>query len=219
MELKHIDTKGICYIDRVPGTDRWYWGTDYTSGDLYEAEELFNDGHSIGKTRMIFVSYPEGEVREPLETESGQYFGNAVFWEGRIFCLLADFGLKVIRIYRCSEDAAEAEIFAEIPLEEVRDCYNLMLHISPLTLTRQGHEDRFQVIWPEKGDFAIAPQESLDSREGDLLIFGRWYEDPDYREETVIRRYPTGEILDNIKGTFVRMPGGETWLLDDKKEV
>ena len=47
MELKIVETKGIQFIDHVPGSDRWYWGMDYTSGDLYEAEELFDDGHEI----------------------------------------------------------------------------------------------------------------------------------------------------------------------------
>ena len=116
-------------------------------------------------------------------------------------------------IYRCSDDCSSADIFREIHLDEVRDCYNMMLGIEPLTLIRQGHEDRFQVIWPDKGDFAIAPQESLDSREGDELVFSKWYEDPDYREETVIRRYPTGEVLETFDGNFRRMPDFNGWLL------
>ena len=213
MEYKTINTKGIQYLDTVPGTDKWYWGMDYTSGDLYEAEELFNDGHKIKRNRMVLVSYPDGEVREPVKAEEGQYFGNCVFTEGRIFLLLVDFNVRKIMIFRCSEDCGSAEIYVEIPLDEAKDCYNLMLHIEPLTLTRQGREDRFQVIWPDKSDFEMDVTETLDSREGDVLIFTRWFEDPDYREETVIRRYPTGEVLENIDGNFIRMPDGCGWIL------
>ena len=213
MDYKTLNTKGISYLDLVPGTDRWYWGMDYTQGDLYEAEELFRDGHAIQSNRLILVSYPEGNVMEPVKAAPGQYFGNAVFWEGRIHFLLVDFEKKKILIYRCSEDCSEAAAEAELPLSTVKDCYNLMLEIEPLTLIRQGHENTFQVVWPEWGDFAIDPTESLDSRDGDVLVFSKWFEDPDYREETVLRRYPTGEITENVKAAFKRMPDGQKWLL------
>ena len=213
MEFKIVETKGIQFIDNVPGSDRWFWGMDYTSGDLYEAEELFDDGHEIRKNRLVLVSYPEGIVREPVIAAVGQYLGSPVFTEGRVFLLLVDFNDRRIKIMRCSEDCAEAEVYAEIPLDEAKDCYNLMLHIEPLTLTRQGHEDRFQVIWPDKGDFEMDPRESLDSRQGDVLIFGKWFEDPDYREVTVIRRYPTGEVLETMDGSVRRMSDGELWVL------
>ena len=213
MNIKTIETKGIQFIDNMPGTDRWLWGMDYTSGDLYEAEELHNMGHEIKSSRMILVSCPEGEVREPVKAEKGRYFGNAVFTEDRVFLLLVDFNEAAIRIMRCSEDCSEAEVYAEIPLEEVKDCYNLQLHIEPLTLTRQGHENRFQVVWPEKSDFTMDVTESLDSRSEDVLIFSKWFEDPEYREETVIRRYPTGEVLEKMEGSVRRMSDGTLWLL------
>ena len=213
MDYKTIETKGIQFIDRVPGTENWYWGMDYTSGDLYEAEELFDDGHEIRMNRLVLVSYPEGEVREPVVAEAGQYLGRPVFTEGRIFILLVDFNSRRIIIFRCSEDASQADVYAELPLDTARDCYNLMLEIEPLTLTRQGHEGRFQVIWPDQGDFEMDPHESLDSRDGDVLVFSRWYEDPHYREETVLRRYPTGEVQEVLKGSVRTMPGGEKWLL------
>ena len=213
MELKAIETKGIQYIDRVPGSDRWFWGMDYTSGDLYEAEELFDDGHEIRMNRLVLVSYPDGTVREPVVAEVGQYLGSPVFTEGRLFLLLVDFNDRSIRILRCSEDCDEAEVYVELPLDLAKDCYNLMLHIEPLTLTRQGHEDRFQVIWPEQGDFEIAPSETLDSRCGDVLIFEKWFEDPHYREVTVVRRYPSGEVLETMDGGVRRMPDGQLWLL------
>ena len=213
-KYKTVKTGGISYFNEMLGTSSWYWGTDYVDGDLYEAEELYNDHHEVKHNRLILVSYPGGEVKEPVKAEDGQYFGNAVYTEGRVFFLLVDFKERVILIYRCTADCSDAEVFDRIPLDEAKDCYNLMLETEPLTLIRQGHENRFQVVWPDKGDFAIEPQESCDSREGDVLIFGRWFEDPDYREVTVIRRYPSGEVLETIEGTFKRMPDGSGWVLE-----
>ena len=49
--IKKIHTGGITYIQPLTGTDEWYWGTDYTSGDLYEAEELYRDNEAGGTDR------------------------------------------------------------------------------------------------------------------------------------------------------------------------
>lgn len=39
--MKKINTFGIHYIEPLRGTNEWYWGSDYMSGDLYEAEEVY----------------------------------------------------------------------------------------------------------------------------------------------------------------------------------
>ena len=54
---------------------------------------------------------------------------------------------------------------------------------------------------------------SFDSREGDKLYFSRWYEDPDYREEVVVRHFPHGEIRELIPGVLMEMPDGQKWIL------
>jgi len=41
MCLKVIDTGGILNIHPLDNCPEWYWGTDYSCGDLYEAEEVF----------------------------------------------------------------------------------------------------------------------------------------------------------------------------------
>ena len=214
MDYKTIYTKGITYIERVPGTEKWYWGMDYTDGDLYEAEELYKENGRIKNNRLIFISYPEGNIYEPMTVREGQYLGKPVFWENEIYFLLVDFKSRDIFIFKCSEDMASASMFMRVALDEVKDCWNLMLEISPLTLVRQGNENRFQVVWPDKGNFPIDPSESFDSRDGDKLIFSKWYEDPDYREETIIRAYPTGEIIESKKGSIIEMPDGQKWILE-----
>lgn len=216
-ECTVIPAGGINYLEILEGTDRWRWGMDYTNGDLYEAEDLYKDGHEITSNRLIFVSYPEGKVCEPVRASEGQYLGRPVWSEGRVFCLLVDFNCRLVRILRCSEDMSGADALEEISLETVKDCYNLFLDMEPLTLVRQGHENDFQVVWPEKGDFEISPSESFYFRDGERLIFSKWYEDPYYREETVIRAYPSGEVLEEIKGAVVRMPDGQKWMLEQEK--
>ena len=39
--MKAIDIHGMTNMELVRGgTNEWYWATDYSHGDLYEAEEL-----------------------------------------------------------------------------------------------------------------------------------------------------------------------------------
>ena len=212
MDYTRIDTGGITYFAPLEGSG-WHWGMDHTDGDLYEAEELFRDRHRISRNRLLFLHFPDGRLAEPVKAKEGQYLGRPAASGGQIYCLSVDFAEKAIRIIRCREDMEGAEEIVRLPLETVPDCYNLMLHTEPLTLTRQGHENMFQIVWPEQGSFEISPRESLDSREGDRLIFSEWFEDPDYREETVIRQVPDGKILERLPGAWLKTPDGKHWLI------
>ena len=107
----------------------------------------------------------------------------------------------------------EVQEVVRLPLSAVKDCYNLMLHTSPLSLTRQPNDGTFEIIWPEHVRFAINDREALNFRDGDKLYFNVWYEDPDYREETVVRSLHGGTILERIPGDIRIMPNGERWLI------
>jgi hypothetical protein len=40
-----------------------------------------------------------------------------------------------------------------------------------------------------------------------------WYEDPDYREEIVVRSLQEGQIIEKYRGSMKEMPNGEWWHL------
>ncbi|MCI8431549.1 MAG: hypothetical protein HFI16_15065, partial [Lachnospiraceae bacterium] len=50
--MKKIEAQGITYIEPLDGSREWYWGADYASGDLYEAEELFRMGHPVNRNKL-----------------------------------------------------------------------------------------------------------------------------------------------------------------------
>ncbi len=212
--IKEIKTGGISYLAPLSGSADWYWGTDFTSGDLYEAEELWRDGHRIRQNRLILVHWPDGRVVEPVRAEEGQYFGLPAYDSGAPVILLADFPGKEIRLLRYDDGSGSVTPIVTLPRSAVEDCYNLMPHVSPLCLTRQT-ADRFQVLWPDRADFSIHPAESFCFRDGERLFFSRWYEDPDYREEVVVRRMPDGAILEQFRGALNDMPDGSQWLLTE----
>ena len=75
-------------------------------------------------------------------------------------------------------------------------------------------DKRFQVVWPDKGEFELGGTETFDCRDGEVMIFSRWFEDPDYREDTVLRKYPGGEIIETLDGPLMVMKDGKKWLLE-----
>ena len=210
--VKRIPTGGIGYLHPLTGSPDWYWGTDHTHGDLYEAEELWQNGRPIRQNRLILVRRETGEVLEPIRAKPGQYFGQPGFADGRPLLLLADFPAGEIRLLACSAEADTVEPIVTLPRSAVKNCYNLMPHLSPLCLTRQT-ADAFEIVWPERVSFPIAPQETFCFRDGERLYFERWYEDPDYRTEVVVRDLD-GNILDQRPGAAQQMPDGQLWTLE-----
>lgn len=208
-----IDTHGITYVEPLDGGCEWYWGTDYTHGDLYEAEELYRDHHPVNCNRLVFVHYPDGRVIEPIKGTAGQYFGRPVSYEEKIQILLVDFPKSTIHIFQYDDEANQVTETVSLPLAAVENCYNLLLRLSPLMLTRQANDGKFQIIWPEAMELDVEEPYTFVGRKADLLYFCRWYEDPDYREEIVVRKYPTGEIVEVIPGSWTQMPNGQVWIL------
>ena len=211
--MKRIITNGIINLEPLQGNSEWYWGADYASNDLYEAEELFRSGHPIDKNRLILIHRLEGTVYEPVCTKPGQYLGRPVYHDGQIVLLLLDFPKEEICILIFREAEGTTEPLEVLPLSIVADCYNLMLEASPLMLTRSAHDNKFQILWPERRDFSVEDNEYFAFLDGNRLYTTVWYEDPDYREEVLVRDYDTGEVLERIPGSLRSMPDGQYWLL------
>ncbi|MBQ8995974.1 MAG: hypothetical protein IJ091_09175 [Oscillospiraceae bacterium] len=216
--MKTINTHGITYIEPVSGgTPEWYYGISYEHGDLYEAEEVFRSGEPVRGNSLCLIHYPGGEIFWPIPKETGMYTEKPVYLEEKIYLLNVDFPHGWIRIFCFGCKSHEVALFQELPLSSVKNCYNLQLHSSPLSLTRQGEEDMFEIIWPERISFPMDPHESFFLRDGERLYFSKWYEEgegPEYRywEETVIRDLG-GNLLETMPGNLQVMPNGEVWYL------
>ena len=212
--MKIIKTNGITNLIELKNSGGWYWGIDYTGGDLYEAEELFRTEHEICCNRLIFLHFPKGKMVEPIKLTAGQYFGNPVFYQGQVYLLRVDFKAEKILISRWDPDTDNVDCVTELPLSSAIDCYNLNLYAGKeLMLIRQGGSEAFQIIWPEKVQFSVGEREGFEFRDGDRLYFSRWEEDPHYREEVVIRQFLTGEVLEVLPGTLQKFSIGQYWLL------
>ena len=210
--MKKIETKGIHYIEKLNGSDEWYFGNDYATGDLYEYEEAFLQGAAPQSNRVILIKYPEGNLYEPIVLEDGQYMNSPIFFENHIYFLCVDFVRKMIQIVAYYPEKDKSSVEVELPLSDVRDCYSLMLQTKPLMMVQMS-SDTFSIHWPVKKTIKIGNTEAFMYRDNDKLFFSRWFEDPDYREEIVIRELDSGEIISVEAGAIFQMPDGQKWHL------
>ena len=99
--MRIVDIHGATNLEIVRGgTNEWYWATDYIHGDLYEAEELFLQGHPVRSNRLYLIHYPDGMVYEPVHPVDGQYLGNPVYDGNSVVLLVVNFTESVIHILR-----------------------------------------------------------------------------------------------------------------------
>lgn len=210
--MKTINTNGLIDLCRFDKCNEWYWSTDYACGDLYEAEEIYRNGNEVKPPRLIYIHYPDGRVVEPFVMQANQYCSRPTYYEGKIYFLIVDFTEGMIRLYQYDPAQDELSTMAELPLSEVEDCYNLEVDYAPVMITRSS-ECHFQIVWPYRLDIEIGDTESFLYASSEALFFSKWYEDPEYREEYVVRDIHSGEILRSDFGSVWTMPDGQIWNL------
>ncbi len=222
-----IKTGEIHYLEPVGKSQTWYWGMDYTHGDLYEAEELYKNNHPVSPNRLIFVKYPEGILIEPIKASEGQYLGTpSLLYENHIYTLLVDFVKEEIQILSFCPDevvnGSEAKVVEVLPLSCVEDCYNLLFRAEPIMLTRQSSDQYFEIIWssesgPMKVGFQMEEHGGFSHADGERLYFSNWWETEEpkyeYHEEVIIRNFK-GEIVERIAGSIFEIRPGEYWVLE-----
>ena len=212
MHIKKIKCPTGSYLEKVSGTQEWYYAASFT-GDLYEAEEIVELGHTFEGTELVLIHYPSGKTFEPFPRQEKVYIERPVWDGGKIALLRVDFNINEIAIIHVDMGAETHEVTARLPLNSVKDCYNLKLTQQPLTLYRQGSEGLFEIYWPERISFERSPRECFYFREGDKLYFSEWHEDPDYREMVRVRACSDGTLLEEYSGMLFDMPDGSKWLL------
>ncbi|MEI3235455.1 MAG: hypothetical protein V8S33_14060 [Intestinibacter bartlettii] len=69
------------------------------------------------------------------------FYVEAPVWDdGKFYFLCVDFSEKTIQIYCYYPEDKKLELIDKLPLDCVKDCYNLKLHVSPLMIGRDANE-------------------------------------------------------------------------------
>ena len=213
MNIKKINNISSGVFERAEGSDKWYWCSDFT-GDLYEAEEIANQGKDFEGTDMSIIRYPDGKVFKPFEKKKNIYINNPVADGEALAFLAADFYMGFINIFRYFPERDFTETAAAMPIKSLRNCYNLRLVTSPLTLCGGDcYDGKIEIVWPEKAVFDVSEKEILICRDNDIFYFNEWFEDPEYREEISVRDIKNGKVIKKYNGSMYGMPDGSWWII------
>lgn len=216
--MNFIKIKGLQdnYPEGIEGTSEWYYCkiAEDPFCDLYEAEEIIKAGHTYKGMNCALIHFPDGTVYEPFTLQENVYVDAPVFLDGVLYFLVTDFNEKTIQIVAWGTETKQPEVVKELLLDEVENCYNLMLRVAPIMLIQEANDDVLEIIYPEKKTIQLGECESMYFRNEDKLYCSAWYEDPEYHEKVIVRNYYTGEIEEIFdKQNMRRMPNGDVWML------
>ena len=208
------DLQDVC-PERIEGTDEWYCCKIAKNCfcDLYEAEEIVRNGQVYEGMTCVLIHYPDRNVYYPFVTKENVYVDAPVYWDGVLYFLVVDFTAEKIEIVAFDTTMYETQTIKEIPLNEVEDCYNLMLRVAPVLLVRDGNKNGLEVIYPEKKQLEMSNHEVFLFKDEDKMYFSEWFEDPEYHEMVVVRDWNTGKEIERFEGSLWRMPNGEIWVM------
>lgn len=117
-----------------------------------------------------------------------------------------------IQMFEYYPENERLNLLTEIALKEAGDLINVRIVKEPFMLVKcEMQDDKVDFLWPFRKHLQLEENETLDFIEGEQIITSKWIEDPDYREEVIIRRMSDGEIVERMQGCIVEMPDGTRW--------
>ena len=215
MKFRKIEGLQDVCPERIEGTDEWYCCKIAKNCfcDLYEAEEIVKSGQVYEGMTCVLIHYPDRNVYYPFVTKENVYVDAPVYWDGALYFLVVDFTEKKIGIVAFDTAMYEIQTVEEFSLDEVENCYNLMLRVAPVVLVRDGNKNVLDVIYPEKKQFKMSNHEVFLFKDEEKMYFSEWQEDPEYREMVVVRDWNTGKEIERFDGQLWRMPNGDVWVM------
>jgi len=199
------------YLEKVEETNSWYYAQWTPCSEAYEVPDFKNN---YPGTRLYFIKYPSGEVFEPVKQEKNVFLERPVYGqnEDSFGMIRYDFNNEVIQALLVKPECESVKVLTEVPFSKGGDMVNVRLITSPFALVKHDvHGDAVDFLWPEEMHLQLEENENLQFQEDGKLYTSKWIEEPDYREEIIIRSKENGSILERSPGYFRRMPDGSLW--------
>lgn len=211
MNIKTFKGFEDIYPERIDGTDSWYYAQWTPCSEAYEVPDFKN---KYPGTKLYIFEYPSGKVFEPIEQEKNVFLESPVYEHSdcSFGIIRYDFNKKVIQVLIFKPECFSVKVITEIPFSQDEDMVNIRLVTSPFALVKHDvQSDTIDFIWPKEMHIQFEKNEALQFQDEGKLYTSKWIEDPDYREEIIIRCSSSGEILERSPGFLRRMPDGVIW--------
>lgn len=212
MEIKEFKGYEDVYPERIVGTDQWFYGQCTPCAEAYEVTAY--DGNYPGTRLYLF--HINGNIYEPMKQEKNVFLERPVYniTEASFGIVRYDFNKKIIQALEYRIHSQETIVLTEHPMSEFDDIVNVRIITDPYMLVKHDiHNDAIDFLWPIERRYQFEENEILDFVNDDKLFTSKWMEDPDYREEVIIRDKNTGEVIERRPGYMVTMPDGSRWLM------
>lgn len=201
------------YPERMDETDSWYY-TQWTP--CSEAYEVLDYKNNYPGTRLCFIEYPSGKVFQPIEQEKNVFLERPVYdhKDNSFGIIRYDFNEEIVQALIFKPECSSVKILTEMAFTKVGDMVNLRLITSPFALVKYHiQRETVDFLWPKEMNIQFEENESLYFQSDGKLYTTKWIEDPDYREEAIIRDGETGQILERSPGYLRRMPDDSVWIM------
>lgn len=214
MEIKIFSGFSDVYPEKIDGTSQWFYGQCTTCCEAYEVP-----GYS-GKYEgtRLFLFHIGGEVHEPIPQEKNVFLERPVYSciQKRFGILRYDFNTGLIQAISYQPVTRETDILAELAMSDAGDLVNVRIAKEPFMLVKHDMVNyAVDFLWPLKRHFLLEENEALDYVEKDTFITSKWAEDPDYREEVIVRDLADGSVRERRNGFLAEMPDGRFWLMTE----
>lgn len=212
MKIKELKGYEKIYPEKIDGTSEWFYCNLSGGVDVEDILDFQND-YTGNRLYLIHIS---GKIFEPVKQEKNVYLSEPVYnVDDNAFAIVKfDFNKKIIQILRYDIETDHCSVVGEVPLSKGGDLINVgVLQNSYILVKHENLDDSAVFLYPVEKSLQLEEHEGLYLLNDNKLISFKWIEDPDYREEIIIRDYVTNEIIERKDGFNAIMPNGEFWLL------
>lgn len=211
MKIKVFKGFKDIYPEKVEGTDSWYFGHWTPCAEAYEVPEFKNN---YPGTKLYLVEYPSGKVFEPFKQEKNVFLEWPIYEqkEQSFGIIRYDFNKEIVQVFSFKPEGSSVTLLTELPFSKLGDMGNVRILTSPFALVKHDvHGNAVDFLWPKEMHLQLEENETLVFQDEGKLYLSKWIEDPDYREEIIVRDTETGQILERSPGYLLRMPDGSIW--------
>lgn len=204
--------ENIC-PEKIDGTSEWFYCQEPNTIDVEDLLDMEND--FVFEGNQVYLIHIKGEIFEPIKKEKNVFLSEPVYnYDDNAFAIIKyDFNKKTIQIIKYDIEAYNCSVIGEIPLSKGRDLINVrILQNSYILVKHEVLENCTDILYPIEKRIQLEEYEDVFLINDGKLISSKWIEDPDYREEIIIRDYETTKIIDRKDGYISIMPNGEIWM-------
>lgn len=204
------------YPESIDGTAEWFYCKRPAFLDVEDLLETTGD--FIFEGNQLFLMNISGRIFEPIPQEHNVFLSKPIYNadDNALAFIKYDFRQKSIQIVKYDMQTDCCRTVGEVPLSKGGDLINIsILQNSYVLVKYELTENVANILYPFEKKIQLEEHESLFLINDGKLISSKWIEDPDYREEIIIRDFETTEITRQKRGYTAIMPNGEIWILTE----